>query len=166
MELSEYVTALRDELSSITRFAGQDMAEAARMLTEALDPAVRLTLLDVLSAAAAEITQQLDDVVIELRLSSGSPDFVVTAQPGAAPFADQPAAAPPDGSDDAGTARITLRIAEPLKARVEAAAAAEGISVNSWLVHAALRSLDEPRPAGPRRGGLGIGQRITGYARS
>ena len=62
----------------ITRFAGDDVARAAEMLTEAMEPSVRLTLLEVLSAAAAEITTRLDDAVIEVRLSGSDADFVVT----------------------------------------------------------------------------------------
>ena len=36
-----------------------------------------------IAAAAAEITTRLDDVVIEVRLSAGEPEFVVTAVPAA-----------------------------------------------------------------------------------
>ena len=53
MELSDYVGKLRGELTSITRFAGEDVSRAAELLTEALDSSVRLILLDVLSAARA-----------------------------------------------------------------------------------------------------------------
>src|SRR5262249_60341213 len=75
-----------------------------------------------------------------------------------------------EAADDAGTARVTLRLSEALKAKVEAQAAADGLSVNSWLAHAAIRALEESQPGrgpGPRsRPRLGVGQRITGYARS
>ena len=56
MDLSQYAESLRRELTSITRFAGEDIARAADMLSETLDSSVRLALLDVLSAAADEIT--------------------------------------------------------------------------------------------------------------
>lgn len=36
--------------------------------------------------------------------------------------------------DDGGTSRLTLRMPESLKNRVEEAADAEGLSVNQWLV--------------------------------
>ena len=84
MELSEYTGMLRGELAAITRFASEDVARAGQMLAEALDSSVRLTLLDVLSAAAAEITAHLDDTLVEVRLAGGEPSFVVTAaQPSA-----------------------------------------------------------------------------------
>jgi hypothetical protein len=59
MELSEYTGMLRGELAAITRFASEDVARAGQMLAEGLDSSVRLTLLDVLSVAAAEITAHL-----------------------------------------------------------------------------------------------------------
>ncbi len=77
MDLSEYADSLRRELTSITRFAGEDIARAAEMLSETLDSSVRLALLDVLSAAADEITASLDGATIDVRLSGTEPEFVV-----------------------------------------------------------------------------------------
>ena len=168
MDLSQYVEGLRRELGSLTRFAPDNVAEVAQRLAEALDSSVRLTLLEVLSAAAAEITTKLDETVIDVRLSAGEPEFVVTAVPD--PHAEPaPGPAPDLGADEAGTARVTLRLSEALKGRVEERAAAEGLSVNSWLGHAAIRALDSQAPPGggrSQRSRSGIGQRITGYARS
>ena len=162
MELSDYVGKLRGELTSITRFAGEDVARAAELLTEALDSSVRLILLDVLSFAAAEITARLGDTVVEIRLADGEPAFVVTTAPPEREY-DGPAAA---AEGEPGTARLTLRLSESLKARVEAAAAREGTSVNTWLVHAASRSLETPARGRQATGRWAPGQRITGYARS
>lgn len=174
MELSTYVQDLRRELGTITRFSSEDVVRVADQLAEALDPAVRLTLLNVLATAAAEITSQLDDTVVEVRLAASDPEFVVTAvppHPDVAEPADGPTtgAARPADAEEAGTARVTLRLAERLKTRIEERAAAEGVSVNSWLTRAAARALDEPRA--DRRGGgasrvPGLGNRISGYARS
>jgi hypothetical protein len=164
MELSEYVAALQEELTAITRVAGEDAARVAALITHTLEPSVRLTLLEVLSAAAADITSRLDGPVVELRLSGGEPAFVVEQTPD---IPAAPAPAPPEAEpDDTGLARVTLRLPESLKARVEDAAAQAGVSVNNWLVQAAKQALDGPRnrPAPPFR--PGIGQRITGFARS
>ena len=163
MELSSYVEELRRELGTLTKFASDDVIRVADQLAGALDSSVRLTLLDVLSAAAAEITTALDEAVIDVRLSGGEPEFVITAVP------HEPMSAPAaEPADDAGTARVTLRLPESVKARIEAQAAADGISVNTWLVHVAIRALDGSGPGGgPRaRSNFGIGQRISGYARS
>jgi len=60
-----------------------------------------------------------------------------------------------------GTARVTLRLPESVKARAEEAAGREGVSVNGWLVRAVTYALDAPsRPGGSRPG-----RRLTGYAR-
>jgi len=164
MELSPYVEGLRRELGSLTRFASDDVIEVAGKLAAALDSSVRLTLLEVLSAAAAEITTRLDEAVIDVRLNAGEPEFVITTVP---QNAEQPAEPAQDSAaDDAGTARVTLRLSEALKSRVEAQAAADGLSVNSWLAHAAIRALESSGGGRSQKTRGGIGQRITGYARS
>jgi hypothetical protein len=174
MELSEYVAKLRGELTSITRFAGEDVAKAAELLAETLESSVRLTLLDVLSAAAADITARLGDTAVEVRLADGEPTFVVLTAPeeddepllaGVTRMAEELAEAGRKLAGDPGTARLTLRLPDSLKARIETAAANDGTSVNTWLVRVAGRALDNPGRSGQadRRG---PGQRITGYARS
>jgi hypothetical protein len=163
MDLNEYSEALRRELVAITRFAGEDVSRVAGMLAESLDSPVRLALLDVLSAAADEITAQLDGAVIEVRLAGSEPEFVVTLHQDAT---DDHPAEPADVADEAGLARLTLRMPESLKTRAEAAAADSGISVNAWLVRAVATALDSPR-GGPRaRPRSPIGSRYTGFARS
>jgi hypothetical protein len=170
MDLSEYAESLRRELTAITRFASADIAKAAEMLSETLDSTVRLALLDVLSAAADEITASLDGATVDVRLTGTEPEFVVSttrAQDDAAPETA-------DAGDEAGTSRVTLRISEGMKARVEAAALSAGQSVNSWLVRAISRALENP-PGGPAKrspfppsspGRPGTGKRYTGFARS
>jgi hypothetical protein len=171
MDLSEYAESLRRELTSITRFAGDDIARAAEMLSETLDSTVRLALLDVLSAAADEITASLDGATVDVRLTGSEPEFVVhmtREQDDAADTAADAAGA----AEEAGTARVTLRISDGMKIRVEAAALAAGLSVNAWLVRAIGRALENP-PGGPKKrppfpppGRPGSGKRYTGFARS
>jgi len=168
MDLSEYAESLRRELTAITRFAGEDISRAAEMLAETLDSSVRLALLDVLSAAADEITAHLDGATIDVRLTGTEPEFVVNV---AHPREDAPGDAA-DAADEAGNARVTLRLSDATKTRVETAASAAGLSVNAWLVRAIGRALEAPAggprarspfpPAGPR----GPGKRYTGFARS
>ena len=69
-------------------------------------------------------------------------------------------------ADEGGVSRINLRLPDQLKARIEQAAGAEGLSVNSWLVRAATSALDRADP-GPRRPpSVGkVAQRYTGWAR-
>jgi hypothetical protein len=165
MELSQYIEMLRGELTALTRFAGEDVRQTAGLLAESLDSPVRLTLLDVLSAAAAEITARLDETVVEVRLSDGEPAFVVsTALPRDSGPAPSPE--PAESAEETGTARVTLRLSESLKGAIETAAASDGVSVNTWLTRAASRALSNQSRGsqpGPRRV---PGQRITGFARS
>jgi hypothetical protein len=174
MEMSEYTEALRREVATITRFAGEDVARAGQMISDALDASIRLTLLDVLSGAAAEITSRLDDIAIEVRLSTGDPTFAVVHGP--QDLTPPPPPPPPvpgdpargDGDEETGTSRVTLRLPDGLKSRADTAAGREGLSLNAWLVRAASRALDDPpgpvRPQQPTRSGPG--RRITGFARS
>jgi hypothetical protein len=164
MELSDFAAKLRGELTSITRFAGEDVTRAAELLTEALDSSVRLILLDVLSAAAADITARLRDTVVEVRLADGEPTFVVMTAPPEEEYEEQARPAAAVGEEPG--ARLTLRLPDSLKTRIEAAAAQSGVSVNTWLVRAASRAVEEPARGGQAAGRWGKGQRITGYARS
>jgi hypothetical protein len=170
MELSEYTEALRREISAVTRFAGEDVARAGQLIADTLDSAIRLTLLDVLAGAAAEITSRLDDAAIELRLSSSNPTFAVVQMPPELPPSPPCPPPPParESEEESGTSRVSLRLPDGLKVRAEAAAAADGLSLNAWLVRAANRALsDPPRSSRPSsRSESGPGRRITGYARS
>lgn len=153
MELSTYVGRLGRDLAAAAAVGGPDVARAADLLAGALEPAVRLALQDALAAAAEELTAALGGPVIEVRLRRGEPDFAVVV--GSADSAE------PEGADEGGTARITLRLPESLKAQVERAAAAERASVNAWLVRAVRDAL-----APPARAGRPGPSRFTGLARA
>jgi hypothetical protein len=167
MELTQYVENLRRDLAVAADAGGEDARALAERLTAALESAVRLMLLDALSAAADEITRELAPGSVELRLRAGEPDFVVTPAPtddALAMAADEPPPAPPEAEEGA-TARINLRLPEQLKAGVEQAAGRERLSVNSWLVRvvaAAVANADRDRPR-PRGGS--VGQTYTGWVR-
>jgi hypothetical protein len=165
MDLTLYVENLRRDLAVAAGAGGEEARALAERLTAPLESAVRLTLLDALSAAAEEITRELAPGSVELRLRSGEPGFVVTAPP-----ADEPpeprADAPPPETDEGATARINLRLPEQLKAGIEQAASRERLSVNAWLVRVAAAALAHGDPARPQRGrGGSIGQAYTGWVR-
>ncbi len=145
MDLTPYVESLRRELAAAGEGGG--------------DAAIRLTLLEALSAAADEITRELAPGSAELRLRGGEPDFVISLPPADEPAAAAPAPALVEGDESAMT-RINLRLPEPLKAGIEQAAARERLSVNAWLVRAAGAALGAP-PARPRGGR--VGQSFTGW---
>ena len=158
MELSPHLAALRSDLAAAAAVGGDEVARAADLLGDALEPALRLVLMDLLGEAADELAGQLPGATVELRLRGREPQLVATVEPSA------PAPAPePTGED---TARLTLRLPEALKLRAESAAAADGLSTNSWLVRAVQSALD-PKPAFPFLGGPGGGpRRLQGYGRA
>lgn len=178
MELRPHIDALRHELMLAAAAGGDDARELADRLTAPLESAVRLAMLDVLSEAAAEITRELAPGSVDLRLRDREPGFVVTPAPAdawgspptTAPPSPLPAAdaAAPGGEDDA-TVRISLRLPEHLKNRVEQSAARAGVSINTWLIRAATAAVDgdQDRPAGGAAtgGATGAGQRYSGWVR-
>ncbi|WP_066586637.1 toxin-antitoxin system HicB family antitoxin [Cellulomonas timonensis] len=176
MDLTHYVDDLQRRLVTAADAAGDDARQLAQRLTAPLDAAVRLVLLDALSAAAGEISAELAPGSVDVRLRGGDPEFVVAAPPAAPePAASAASALPPvalplpDADADAGvTSRTTLRLPDHLKAQVEIAAAREGLSVNTWLVRAVAAALEQPAarpipPPGPRR--RGGATRLTGWVR-
>ena len=166
MDLTQYVENLRRELAVAADAGGEDARALAERLTAPLESAIRLMLLDALSAAADEITRELAPGSVELRLRAGEPEFVVTPAPRDEPIEpapDDPAPAPPEG-DEGATARINLRLPEQLKAGIEQAAGRERLSVNAWLVRAAAAAL-APDDRRPRQRGGRVGQGYTGWVR-
>jgi hypothetical protein len=150
MQLDSHIQSIREDLANTARIGDEATAEAAQRLSEALGSTLHLRLLDLLGEAALEIGGQLVSGRVEVRLAGREPELVVVMEE---TQEDTPVA---PGEEFSG--RITLRLPETLKARVEAAAALEGVSVNAWLVRVIARMLDSPRHA--RRGR----NRLQGFA--
>ena len=167
MELAPYVDSLQRELTAAAEVGGDDVRRAADRLLTALDAAVRLVLIDALGAAAEQITAELAPGSVELRLRGRDPQFVVSLPVPPEPPAPPPPPPPPTFDADDTTARISLRLPDGLKARIEEAAGGIGASVNSWLVHAlqdAVVRVDESPPTERTRPGR-PGKRLTGWVR-
>jgi hypothetical protein len=163
MNLTPYVEGLRRELAVAAEAGGHEARALTERLTAALDSAVRLTLLEALSAAADEITRELAPGTAEVRLRGGDPEFVVTPAPADEPVAPAP---PPTDSDEGAMVRINLRLPEHLKTAVEQAAGRERLSVNAWLVRAVGTAVAQPdADRGARPPGGRIGQAYTGWVR-
>jgi hypothetical protein len=152
VQLRPHIERLQADLEQIAAVGEDDVAAAARRLTVAVGASAGLRLLDALTEAALELSSQLPNGHVEIRLSGQDPSFVYVE--------DEPEAAPPS-AEDALVARISLRLPEGLKVAVETAATREGVSVNSWLVRALARAVSSGGTA--RRG---PGNRLTGYGRS
>ena len=169
MNLSRYVENIHRQLAVAAEAGGDEARELAERLVAPLDAAIRLTLQDVLVAAAEEITCDLAPGSVELRLRGRDPEFVVTPPPVDLPADDLPGGVTTPASleaDEGGMSRINLRMPDQLKGRIEQAAASEGLSVNSWLVRAASAALERTDPGRRRERRSPHGaQRYTGWAR-
>lgn len=168
MDLTPYVDKLRDELAVAADAGGPEARALAERLTAPLESAIRLALLEALSAAADEITRELAPGSVDVRLRGRDPSFVVTPVPASPPVRDEPA--PIDDAqifgDKAATARINLRLPDDLKARVEEAATRGHVSVNTWLVRAAAFALESDTTTRPTaRRASDDGGRFTGWVR-
>ncbi len=184
MELTTYVERLRAEVTAATELGGPEITAAAQRVLAAVDPSVRLVLLEALTDAAAEITTELPSGSVETRLRGRAVEFVLDGV-GAH---EEPAEAYPEDADRApidesgDQIRLTLRLPEGLKQRAEELASEVGQSLNSWLVDAVrdattegvrinLRShgvrFDYPTPPGaprPPKPPRGPGRRMTGWS--
>jgi hypothetical protein len=178
MDLNPYVNNIREQLALAAQAGGEDARELAERLTAPLESAIRLTLLEALEQASAEITRELAPGSVELRLRGGSPEFVVS-EPRQAREAHQSgsgdlASAAVDaamswvtgGSGDREMARLNLRLPEQLKARIDQVADRAGLSTNAWLVRVAAAAVESEQsgsgsgPDGP--GGRGPEGRTRG----
>jgi hypothetical protein len=150
MQISVFIDALQNDLAAVASVSDAEQSETVHRISAALDASVRVRLLEAVTQAAQELTSQLPNGHVEVRLAGSDPSLVFVEE--------TPPPGPAVGGEEAFAARITLRLPEALKASVEFAASRDGISVNSWIVQAISRSID-PRP--PR-----VGKRMTGFARS
>ncbi len=162
MELGQYVSDLQRQLVDAAANGADDLRPAAERLASGLDAATRLVLLDALAAAAGEITRDLAPGSVDVRLRGREVEFVVTASATEADGDEQHTATV--DLDDASTSRTTLRLPDALKARVDEAAAADGLSVNTWLVRAIAAAL-EPKQRRAAQRTVRSGDNFAGWAR-
>lgn len=186
MDVTPYVRDLGREFTALAEAGGDEARALAERLAAPLEPAIRMTLLDALSAAAGEITRELAPGSVEVRLRGRDADFVVTlpsagapgSRPGDATSEEEGDGAAADGGAAAGgpgrlltaeegpAARINVRLPEQLKTAIEEAAAREGRSVNAWLVRAAAAALQgtgRDQRSEPGGSGKRARQRFTGW---
>ncbi len=140
------------DLAALGALGDEAMAEAASRLAQAMQGPLTARLLELLGQVAAELQAGEPHLRVEVRLVGDNAELRVV-QPEWTPEASEPE---PDTDADA---RITLRLSSPLKARVEAASAREGVSVNTWIVRVLGQQVRQ-------QGASRDGRRLTGYGRS
>jgi len=166
MDLNPYVQGLRDELTASAETWGADARDLADRLATAMESAIRLTLLEALAGAAAEITSDLAPGSVEVRLRGRDPEFVVTTPVDAEPTTTvMPTSWVPTDGEDATLTRINLRLPQDLKDRVEEAARTAGQSVNAWLIRSAAAALAGGDPTITTRTAPRGGDRHSGWVR-
>jgi HicB family len=169
MNLLPYIENLHRHLMAAADAGGEEARAVAERLIAPLEAATRLVLLEALSAAAGEITRDLAPGSVDVRLRGTDPEFVVATatdhpfETVAAPPA--PAAEGVEDTDEGPVSRITLRLPDHLKARVERQASREGLSINTWLVRAVSAALESDTTRRSPRQEPGA-QSFTGWARS
>jgi HicB family len=152
MNLSAVVADLTSDLAALGALGDETMADAASRLATAMEGPITARLLEILGQAAAELDAGQSKARVEVRLVGGDVELVVVDTEAASESAETES----EGDADA---RITLRLSSQLKARIEAASAREGVSVNTWIV----RVLGQQSR---RDSGFRAGRRLTGYGRS
>jgi hypothetical protein len=150
MQIDGLIQALREDLVRVAALGDETTSRAADLLSIAIEASLGRRIQDVLAQAALELNDQLETAHVEVRIAGHDLQLVLVREDGTTP----------EPVDEALSARITLRLPESLKERVESAASRDGSSVNTWLVQVLQRAVESHRP-------MSVGRnRLTGYGRS
>ena len=126
MKMSLVVDGLRSDVVAVGELGDDTVAEVAERIADVLGRSVPGRVLDLLSDAAAELTASLPDGRVDIRVAGDDVDMTYVE--------DEPSPVSASGDGDDLSARITLRLGEGLKSRLERGAAADGVSVNTFIV--------------------------------
>jgi hypothetical protein len=162
MDLSPYIESVRAGVANASSLADEQTQHVAERLGTAIESSTRLALIHALSDAAGSISAEMAPSSVELRIVGQDPEFAVSIQTAEAePTLLLPDAEPePEATgesrnepDDEPVARITLRLPQSVKGRVDEMASSEGISTNAWLIRAVMDALADrggSRPEWPQ----------------
>jgi hypothetical protein len=150
MKMSLVVDGLRSDVVAVGDLGDDAVAETAERIADVLVRSVPGRVLDLLSDAAAELTASLPDGRIDIRVAGDDVDMTYVE--------DDLGSVAAAGHGDDLSARLTLRVSEGLKSRVEQSAAADGVSVNTFI----LRTLERGTSSNRSRSGR-AGNRLRGY---
>jgi hypothetical protein len=140
MDLTPYIESLREDLATTASAGDEQTRRAAAVLSAALEPAIRLAIMNALSDLSAEVTAALDDHVVEVRLAGRDVQVVVTNT--GSPAEPEPELPPMSGDNSAeNISRMTVRMFEQIKSQAEQAAAAQGVSLNTFVSQAVQGAL-------------------------
>ncbi|WP_410593867.1 toxin-antitoxin system HicB family antitoxin [Amycolatopsis sp. lyj-23] len=173
MDLTPYIANLREDLANTAAAGDEHTRRAAALLSSALEPAVRLTLMNALADLAAEVTAALPGQVVDVRLDGRDVRVVVTgtAEETTSRATPRDTTPPPPSSpiDGGDISRITLRLVEQIKGQAERAAAAQGVSLNTFVSQAVQGALGHGvlgGGGGSKHQGKGGGSHLHGWVES
>ena len=157
MHVDAYTETLRRTLVETSSLGDDRTQDVARSLAAALDPALRLVALQMLTDTADELNGELDGAHVAVVMDGATPHLLVTQADrsdereqdhvtGPNRHAETPVRAVPE-VEEGPEVRTTLRLPESLKQQIDAAARMQGRSVNAWLVEAARGALSEQSSA-------------------
>ena len=157
MHVDAYTETLRRTLVETSSLGDDRTQDVARSLAAALDPALRLVALQMLTDTADELNGELDGAHVAVVMDGATPHLLVTQADrsdereqdhvtGPNRHAETPVHAVPE-VEEGPEVRTTLRLPESLKQQIGAAARMQGRSVNAWLVEAARGALSEQSSA-------------------
>src|SRR3712207_733693 len=130
MDLSGYVIQVRDGVTQAAALADDHTRQVAGRLGGAIDASTRLALISALSDAAGTISAELAPSSVEVRMVGQDPEFVVSLHtveaeptmllPEPEPGTSEPTDVEPAPEfEDEPIARISLRLPQSVKARVD-----------------------------------------------
>ncbi len=111
------------DIKALGKLGGPELESAVSRLIPTLAPVLRTRLLEALTEIAGELREQLPGAHLEARVQGDDIELLYVED--GSVIRENPADL---------NARITLRLPEDLKSRIESAATKEGISLNSWLL--------------------------------
>jgi HicB family len=150
MKMSLVVDDLLSDVAAVGELGDAQVAEVSERIAAVLARSLPSRILDLLSEVAGELSRHLSQGRIDIHLDGDDVELV---------HVDDELTAPE--SDAELTARITLRLSDQLKARVEESASRQGLSVNGWVV----RTLERGASASNQNNGR-VGSRLRGYGTS
>ncbi|ABG98516.1 MULTISPECIES: toxin-antitoxin system HicB family antitoxin [Rhodococcus] len=154
MDLGNYVSRLQDDLNAAAALGDEQTRATASALAAAVEPAARLLLLSALTDFAGEVSSELGNRTVGVRLNGSEVAVDVHRTPTApGPDGDGTTTAEDIGAafDDVtgDISRVTLRLMDQIKSKAEEAASQNGVSLNSWVSQAVQGALkDQMRRSG------------------
>ncbi|AOW92421.1 hypothetical protein BFN03_06085 [Rhodococcus sp. WMMA185] len=152
MNLDNYVSKLRDDLTSAAALGDEQTRATATALAAAVESATRMLLLSALTEFAGEVSNELGNRTVGVRLD-GTEVAVEVHRKAAEPEPEpEPRSDRTSTTDDLGAvfddatgdiSRVTLRLMDQIKSKAEEAASQNGVSLNSWVSQAVKGALED-----------------------